>query len=310
MNHDTTPRRRRLGKCATGVILGGASLLMVGNAFAQGQMRADSSSDTAEDKGSLLHQVFEYTKHNSYFRVGALHLHYFGDSSRLQVENAKGLASQAFGEGPSKLDGTGSSTGDKTTIGGTFGMYLPMTGKHLAMEVQLAPPLKLDFEVTGRAANESLAPVTQNGIPTGVPPLGTKIGTLKALPPNFTIIYRPWVDTMVQPYIGAGAMYLYTYDTDVNNEQLNAYGNEPTLNLTKPVACIGQAGVDINLSEKMFITADVKYVGCATVEAKLNNIVINSPTLGDTVGPINLGTVSSSNKFEAVLYQLSMGFHF
>lgn len=310
MNHDTTPRRCRLGKRAAGVILGGASLLMVGSAFAQGQMRAGSSSDTAEDKGSLLHQVFEYTKKNSYFRVGVLHFHYFGDSSRLKVENAQGLAAQPFGQGSSKLDGTGSSTGDKTTIGGTFGLYIPKTGKHLAMEVQLAPPLKLDFEVTGRAATESLAPETQNGIPTGVPPLGSKIGTLKALPPNFTIIYRPWVDTMIQPYIGAGAMYLYTYDTDVNNTQLNPNGNEPTLNLTKPVACIGQAGVDINLSEKLFITADVKYVGCATVEAKLNNIVINSPTLSNTVGPVTLGTVSSSNKFEAVLYQLSMGFRF
>jgi outer membrane protein W len=310
MNHDTTPRRRGLGKRAAGIILGGATLLMAGSAFAQGQMRSDGNSDTAEDKGSLLHQVFEYTKNNSYFRVGILHFHYFGDSSRLKVENAQGLAAQPFSEGASRLDGTGSSTGDKTTIGGTFGMYLPMTGKHLAMEVQLAPPLKLDFEVTGRAATESLAPTTQNGIQTGVPPIGQKIGTLKALPPNFTIIYRPWVDTKFQPYIGAGAMYLYTYDTDVNNSVLNAYGNEPTLNLTKPVACIAQLGMDVQLTEKMFVTADVKYVGCATVEAKLNNIVIRSPSLSDTVGPVTLGTVSSSNDFEAVLYQLSLGMHF
>lgn len=310
MNQDITSGRRRLGKRAAGVILGGVGLLMAGNVFAQGQMRDGGESDTVEEKGSLLHQVFEYTKHNSYFRVGVLHFQYYGDSSRLEVENAQGLAAQPFGQGSSKLDGTGSSTGNTTTLGGTFGMYLPKTGKHLAMEVTLAPPLKLDFEVTGRAATESLAPETQSGIPTGVPPLGRTIGTLKALPPNFTIVYRPWVDTVIQPYVGVGAMYLYTFDTDVNNEVLNAYGNEPTLNLTKPVACVGQVGVDFRLPQKMFITADVKYVGCAEVEARLNNIVINSPSLSPTVGPVNLGTVKSTNEFKAVLYQLSFGMNF
>lgn len=306
MNQDTTSGRRWLGKRTVAAILGGASLLMASGAFAQGQMR----DDTAEDKGSLLHRVFEYTKNNSYFRVGVLHFEYAGDSSRLEVENAQGLAAQPFGQGSSKLHDTGSRTGDKTTLGGTFGMYIPKTGRHLAMEVTLAPPLKLDFEVTDRAANESLAPVTRNGIPTGVPPLGEKLGTFKALPPNFTIVYRPWVDTRIQPYVGVGAMYLYTFDTDVDNEVLNAYGNEPTLYLSKPVACVGQLGVDFKLPNKMFLTADVKYVGCAEVKARVNDIVINSPALSSTVGPVNLGTVKSTNDFEAFLYQLSFGMHF
>ena len=310
MIQDNMSVRRALGKRAAVAILGCASLFAAGSALAQGQMRGDDSSDTVEDKGSLLHQVFEYTKNNSYFRVGVLHFQYYGTSSRLKVENAQGLAAQGFGSGESRLDHTGSSTGNLTTLGGTFGMYIPKTGKHLAMEVTLAPPLKLDFEVSKNAIDESLAPETNGGLQTGIPPLGQSIGTLKALPPNLTIVYRPWVDTMFQPYIGAGAMYLYTYNTDANNEVLNAYGNEPTLNLTKPVACVGQLGMDMKLTEKMFLTADVKYVGCAEVEAKVNNIVVNAPNLSPTVGPINVGTVSSTNDFKAVLYQLSFGMHF
>jgi len=309
MNQDTTSRRRALSRRAAGVILGGASLLMAGSALAQGQMRNEDGDTVAPEK-SFLAKSFDYVKHNSYFRVGVLHLQYYGSSSELQVDNAEGLAAQGFGSGQSSLDHTGSSTGNKTTLGGTYGLFLPWTGKHLAMEVTLAPPLKLDFEVSKNAIDESLAPETQNGLQTGIPALGRSIGTLKTLPPNFTIVYRPWVDTMIQPYIGVGAMYLYTYDTDVNNEVLNAYGNEPTLNLTKPVACVGQLGADFQLPQNMFITADVKYVGCATVEAKVNNIVINSPNLSDTVGPINVGTVSSSNDFKAILYQLSFGMRF
>ncbi|GAB3681325.1 OmpW family outer membrane protein [Salinisphaera aquimarina] len=316
MNQDTTSRRRLLGKRAAAVILAGTSLLVAGSALAQGQMRGDGADNSGSDKfkaesePGFFAKSFDYVKHNSYFRIGVLHLQYYGTSSPLRVENAQGLAAQAFGPGKSEIAHTGSSTGNTTTLGGTYGLYLPLTGHHLAMEVTLAPPLKLDFEVSKNAIDESLSPTTKNGIPTGVPPLGRSIGTLKTLPPNFTIVYRPWVDTIIQPYIGVGAMYLYTYDTDVSNTVLNAYGNEPTLNLTKPVACVGQLGADFQLPNNMFITADVKYVGCATVEAKVNNIVVNSPTLSPTVGPIDVGTVSSSNDFKAVLYQFSFGMHF
>jgi outer membrane protein W len=76
------------------------------------------------------------------------------------------------------------------------------------------------------------------------------------------------------------------------------------------VACVGQVGMDVNLSEKLFVTADVKYVGCAEVEATVNNVVVNAPALSPTVGPVNVGSVSSTNDFKAVLYQVSMGFRF
>lgn len=105
-------------------------------------------------------------------------------------------------------------------------------------------------------------------------------------------------------------MYLYTDDTDVNNSVLNAYGNEPTLNLTKPLACVGQTGVDFSLPRNMLLTADVKYVGCAEIEAQLNDVVINSRTLSDPVGPIDVRTKSSTNEFKALLYQLSFGMRF
>lgn len=323
MNQDTMSRRGGLGRQAAALVLASASLLMTTTALAQGQMRDEQQyNNSATDKfeaedtgGGFFSHAIDYIKHNSYFRVGVLHFHYFGDSSRMKVENARGLAAQAFGAGESKLDDTGSSTGDKTTLGGTIGLFIPKTGHHLAIEVALAPPLKLDFEASKSAIDESLAPTaldpdTGEAIPTGVPPLGRELGTFKALPPNFTIVYRPWVDTMVQPYIGVGAMYLYTFDTDVNNKVLNAYGNEPELYLEKPVACVGQAGFDVALPKNMFITADVKYVGCAEVKAKVNNIVVNSPTLSPSFGPVNVGTVSSTNDFEAVLYQLSFGMNF
>ncbi len=311
----------RLGAALAASIVGGAGLLLAGPAMAQGQMRGGDTPNSAtakleaqESSGGLIHDAFNYVKNNSYFRVGVLHFQYHGDSSNLVVEDAQGLAAQAFGPGRQELESTGSSTGNTTVLGGTFGLFIPHTGRHLATEVTLAPPLKLDFEVSKNAIDESLAPTALNGengesIPTGVPPLGRSIGTLKALPPNFTIVYRPWVDTMIQPYIGAGAMYLYTFDTDVSNSVLNSVG-EPVLNLSKPVACVGQLGFDVFFTDKIFLSADAKYVGCAEVEAKLNNIQVDSPNLSPTFGPVDVGTVSSTNEFKAMLYQISFGMRF
>lgn len=297
---------------ALGVMITGA----MAPAIAAEDYRPDPNQPAMEANGSesFFSSAMDYVANNTYGRLGVLHFHYYGSSSDLHVDNATGLAAQAFGPGGSDLEGTGSSAGNKTSLGGVIGLYLPKTNHHLAVEVLLAPPLKLDFQVSGDAVDQSLAPTALNGangqtIPTGVPPLGRNIGTFKALPPNFTLVYRPWVDTMVEPYIGAGAMYLYTYDTDVNNTVLNEPG-EPELYLNKPVACVGQLGADLNLPNNMFLNADVKYIGCADVESRVNDIQVNSPTLSPTFGPVDVGSVSSTNEFRAVIYQVSFGMRF
>lgn len=288
-----------------------AGLTLAGPVMAQ---TADESMDDSQ-QGSLFSNAMNYVSNNLYFRFGAAYLDYYGSSSDLKVENAKGLAAQAFGAGGSKLEGSGSSLNDKMFPGGTLGLYIPGTNHHLATEVTISAPIKLDFQVSGLAATQSIAgdALSGNGpgntIPTGVPTTGRNIGTLKTLPPNISFVYRPFVETRVQPYIGVGAMYLYTYDTDISNNVLNSV-NEPQLYLSKPWACTGKLGVDINITKTFFVGAEAQYVGCAEVKSKLNNIVVDSPKLSDTFGPVDVGTISSTNDFEAVIYQLSMGVRF
>ena len=304
-------RHRLSGAVLAAGLVGLAGLATSGSALAQGQMR--DLEATGGD--SLIGDAISFVSHNLYFRFGAGYLDYYGTSSDLKVENAKGLAAQAFGPGESTLDGTGSSVGDKLFPSGTIGLYVPWTNHHLATEVTISAPIKLNFQVDGSAATQSIAPNAAQGngsgntIATGVPSTGRNIGQLKTFPPNISFVYRPFVHTRVQPYIGLGAMYLYTYDTDINNGLLNSV-NEPTLNLTKPVACTGKVGVDVNITDTFFVGAEAQYIGCATVKAKLNNISVNAKNLSGEFGPVNVGTISSSNTFEAVLYQLSMGVRF
>ncbi|WP_348761921.1 OmpW family outer membrane protein [uncultured Salinisphaera sp.] len=307
-------RKLSAGMRASAVIagvVGISGLCFNATAAAQGQMR----DMEAVGGDSLIGDAISFVGNNLYFRFGAGYLDYYGTSSELKVQDAQGLAAQAFGPGESSLDGTGTSVNDKLFPSGTLGLYIPWTNHHLATEVTISAPIKLDFQVDGAAATSSLAPDALGGngagntIDPGVPTLNRNIGQLKTFPPNISFVYRPFVETRIQPYIGVGAMYLYTYDTDINEPLLNSV-NEPTLYLSKPWACTGKLGFDINITEQFFVGAEAQYIGCAEVKAELNDISIRADNLSDTFGPVNVGTVSSTNSFEAVLYQLSMGVRF
>jgi len=306
----TSRRRSGVPAWAAGAI-GLAALAASSSVLAQGQMRDMNTTGG----GSLIGDAISFVSHNLYLRFGAGYLDYYGTSSELKVENAKGLAAQAFGPGESSLDGTGTGLNDKLFPAGTIGLYIPWTDHHLATEVTISAPIKLDFQVDGAAVNQSIAPNALNGngannsIDPGVPALGSNIGQLKTFPPNISFVYRPFTHSRVQPYIGLGAMYLYTYDTDINQNLLNSV-NEPTLYLSKPWACTGKLGVDFNITDTFFIGAEAQYIGCAEVKAELNDISVRADNISGQFGPVDVGTVSSTNSFEAVLYQLSMGVRF
>lgn len=304
-----TKRLSRWGVTLGVIALAGTGLFQAGPALAQGQMRAMNT-----DTNNLVEDAFAYVTHNSYFQVGGAYLDYYGDSTNIKIHNAQGLAAQVFGPGESILYGTGTTLADKWFPAGTLGIYIPWTGHHLAQEVTISTPITFHLHFTGRAVDQSLAPYALKGngsgnrIPTGVPPLGRDIGTAKAFPPNMTFVFRPWTDTMLRPYIGAGAMWLWTYDTDVQNPVLSEV-NQPNLHLDNPFACILQAGLDLYAWKGLYVNFDAKWIGCATIKASMTNVKVRAPDLPQ-FGVIDVGTVSTENTFRAWLYQFSIGYEF
>src|SRR5699024_2949371 len=198
--------------------------------------------------------------------------------------------------------GTGTGVDSKALPRMTLGLFLPHTNHHLAIETMLSAPLDLTLELRGKAIDEALVP----GL---LQPVGKTIGKTKTLQPNLAFVYRPWVDTSIQPYVGIGAMYLYSYDKRITNGVLNNYNGDPSLYLSKPIACMGQLGLDILLPHNMYINADIKYIGCADIKIKASNVRVPDPT-AQPGGITSLDTISSTMKFEALLYQLNIGIRF
>jgi outer membrane protein W len=272
-----------------------ASVLTAAPAQAQGLRPA--GNDDSKQTATQADGAFAYVTHNSYFRIGMLYFQYFGSSTELSGEGVGAQILSASTGNP--IPHSGSSISNKLTLGMTYGLFIPKTGHHLALEVALAPPLDLNFQAKGAAGRIGESPPFS--LLTGGQAVGQRVGDFKALPPSFTFVFRPWTDTLVQPYIGAGAMYVYTYDKDVQNAQIQqlsqALGDgHPSLYLSKPVACVGQLGVDVDLPANVFLTADVRYIGCASVRSTLN--------LG------NGNKLTSNNHIHALLYQVSLGIGF
>lgn len=244
-----------------------SSFLVGSSVLATQGMAATSAvhSDTAPRNplGAAMH----YIAHNSFVSAGGLHVQYIGNSSNLTI-NPGGLT----------LPGSESSQSNTTTAEITYGLYLPRTGHHLALQFQLTPPFNFNFEAK-QSANSS----------------SQKIGTFRSFPPDFTVVFRPWVDTRIRPYIGVGATYLNTYDTTITDPTYKALGAK--LKLSEPVAFIGQVGADVNLWSRLYLNLDFRYVGFADVKSKLS-----IPGLGETI--------SSTNHWKAALYTMGIGWRF
>lgn len=251
---------------------------------------------------------FAYIQNNSYASIGLNYMHLTGSSDNLVIHDRAVVgAIQQKHLNPNlsprgEWYGTGIGVDSEAFPGITLGLYLPNTGHHLAIETLIAPPLELSIELRGRAIGQPLArnPLTGRAL---IPAVGKTVGTTDALSPNFTLVYRPWVNTMIQPYIGVGAMYMYTYDTDVTNTVLTNYNGDPSLDLSNEIACVGQVGVDVMLPHNFFINADVKYIGCAEIENELTGV----KTLGGTQA---LDMITSSLEFEALVYSFNVGMRF
>ena len=126
-----------------------------------------------------------------------------------------------------------------TQLGATF-VY--MIDNNLGFEVLAATPFSHDISVNG---------------------LG-KIGETKQLPPTFSIQYYFNPASKLRPYVGAGL----NYTTFFSSKSIAGLGGD--LELDDSFGLAAQVGVDYDIDEKWFVSADVRYID---IETKATNSV-------------------------------------
>jgi len=147
--------------------------------------------------------------------------------------------------------------GDSTRPGATF-VY--MYDNNIGFEVLAALPFKHEITAAG----------------------GSKIGETKQLPPTVSVQYYFNPESKVRPYVGLGLNYTTFFST----ESIPAIGGD--LELDDSFGLAAQIGIDYDINEKWFLTADARYINIETTAtndaAGKTDVEINPTVLSIGVG--------------------------
>ena len=108
---------------------------------------------------------------------------------------------------------------------------------------------------------------------------GGKIGEVKHLPPTLSAQYHFLPNNNIRPYVGAGFNYTFLYEEDLDGADLD---------LDNSAGWAAQIGVDIDISDKLFMNAEVRYLDIDS-DAKVNGVSIGTIEIDPLLFGINVG---------------------
>lgn len=128
----------------------------------------------------------------------------------------------------------------------------------------VAPEIDFTYMWTDHIGTELILGTTKHDIRgTGsIAALGDVANTW-VLPPTLTVQYHFAPQAKIRPYVGAGVNYTIFYSTDASRSLEAAIG-KTDVHLKDSFGYALQAGVDIDLTKRVFLNLDVKYIDIDT----------------------------------------------
>lgn len=127
-----------------------------------------------------------------------------------------------------------------------------------------APELDFTYMVTDHIGAELILATTKHNI-TGRGALSGlgEVASTRVLPPTLTLQYHFAPKSHVRPYVGAGINYTTFYSADASRSLEAAIG-KTDVRLKDSFGYALQAGIDVDLSPRVFLNLDVKYIDIDT----------------------------------------------
>lgn len=146
------------------------------------------------------------------------------------------------------------------------GSVLPgFPGEKVKVDNSVMPEIDISYMATDHIGFELIAATTKHSASgtTGTTGAIGKLASTWVLPPTLTAQYHPIAEGPVRPYVGAGVNYTLFYSEDASGALEGAVG--PTkVHMSDSFGWALQAGVDVDLNERMFVNFDVKYIDIDT----------------------------------------------
>lgn len=162
-------------------------------------------------------------------------------------------------------------------------------GQKVQVGNSFMPEVDVTYFVSDNVSLELIAATTKHDI-SGVTGATGSIGKLAStwvLPPTLTVQFRPLPGGKVHPYVGAGVNWSLFYSENAS-KGLEAAVGKTNVHLSSSWGVAAQAGVDIDLSERMFLNFDVKWIDMDT-KARLTTTAASVQRVKVGIDPLVIG---------------------
>ena len=170
------------------------------------------------------------------------------------------------------------------------GSVLPaFPGEEVSVDNNVMPEVDVTYMATDHIGFELIAATTKHTT-SGVSGTTGDVGKLAStwvLPPTLTLQYHPVANGPVRPYVGAGVNYTLFYSENASDGLVAAVGTTD-VELDDSFGWALQAGVDIDLTERMFLNFDVKYIDIDTT-ATLRTTAAGTQAVDIDLDPLVVG---------------------
>ncbi len=170
------------------------------------------------------------------------------------------------------------------------GSILPsFPGEEVGVGDSFMPEVDITYMVTDHLGLELIAATTRHEISgqTGTTGAIGELGSTWVLPPTLTLQYHFAPEGGVHPYVGAGINYSIFHSEDASNGLENAIGST-RISLDDSFGFALQAGMDVDVGERVFLNFDIKYIYMDTT-ATITNATIGTQQVDVDINPIVVG---------------------
>ncbi|MFN3677800.1 MAG: OmpW/AlkL family protein [Sphingomonas pseudosanguinis] len=170
------------------------------------------------------------------------------------------------------------------------GSILPaFPGETVKVNNGIMPEVDATYMAANHLGFELIASTTKHSI-SGV--RGTtgslgKLASIRVLPPTLTVQYHVSPTRHVRPYVGAGVNYTIFWN-EAASDSLQAAVGPTSVHLKDSIGWAAQAGVDVDITRRVFLNLDIKYIDIDTT-ARLDNAALGRQRVNVSLDPLVVG---------------------
>jgi outer membrane protein len=169
------------------------------------------------------------------------------------------------------------------------GIQPSFPNEEVSVSNHFMPEVDFTYMATDHIGFELILATTKHEV-SGTTGVTGGIGDLASswvLPPTLTVQYHPFPNGPVRPYVGAGANYTIFYSEDASRA-LEAAVGRTSVRMSDSFGWAVQAGVDLDVSERVFLNFDVKYIDMDST-ARLETAAAGTQRVRISIDPIVVG---------------------